>query len=602
VKLKLLVRFVCLAFAMFGTTACAQDGAPKPLVKQTIHPLHVLRRDDGVFFVDFGRDAFARLKLNLSSARNVTVRLGEKLTEANRLDQKPGGSIRFLETSVTTTANQDVLVDLPRKDARRMPAEVGPVMPFRYVELANLPQGITAEQISSNGVEQIAVHYPFDDKAAEFSCSDEKLNAIWELSKYSIKATSYARVFVDGDRERKPYEADAFINGLGWYCCTDDLTLPAFSDQYLIHHPTWPTEWIMFSVLCAWNDYLYTGDIDALRQSYPELKPKTLRALERPDGLISTARVPDAVLDAIHLHEKLRDIVDWPATERDGCEMKPVNTVVNAFHYRSLVLMAQMAKAVGNDTDESDFRSAAEKTRAAMNRQLIDSKTGIYVDGEGSDHSSLHANMFPLAFGAVPEDRREKIAAFVQSRGMACSVYGAQFLMDSLFDNGRGGDAIALMEAPGNRSWRHMTEDVGTTITLEAWDQIFKPNQDWNHAWGAAPANLIPRKVLGIEPLSPGYAKVLIWPRALGKSSPIAWGRGKVPTVKGPIRVDWKRGDQGFDLRLELPAGCTAEVHLPADWGTNCTVDGQTISGVKTDGTVIEELTTAGKHELSVGR
>ena len=26
---------------------------------------------------------------------------------------------------------------------------------------------------------------------------------------------------------------------------------------------------------------------------------------------------------------------------------------------------------------------------------------------------------------------------------------------------------------------------VGSTITLEAWDNKFKPNQDWNHAWGA---------------------------------------------------------------------------------------------------------------------
>ncbi len=26
--------------------------------------------------------------------------------------------------------------------------------------------------------------------------------------------------------------------------------------------------------------------------------------------------------------------------------------------------------------------------------------------------------------------------------------------------------------------------DTGATITWEAWDQKYKPNQDWNHAWG----------------------------------------------------------------------------------------------------------------------
>lgn len=35
--------------------------------------------------------------------------------------------------------------------------------------------------------------------------------------------------------------------------------------------------------------------------------------------------------------------------------------------------------------------------------------------------------------------------------------------------------------------------DQGSTITMEAWSLKAKPNQDWNHAWGAAPANLLPR-------------------------------------------------------------------------------------------------------------
>jgi len=26
----------------------------------------------------------------------------------------------------------------------------------------------------------------------------------------------------------------------------------------------------------------------------------------------------------------------------------------------------------------------------------------------------------------------------------------------------------------------------GSTIAMEAWDMKYKPNSDWNHAWGAA--------------------------------------------------------------------------------------------------------------------
>ena len=149
-----------------------------------------------------------------------------------------------------------------------------------------------------------------------------------------------------------------------------------------------------------------------------------------------------------------------------------------------------------------------------------------------------------------------------------------------------------------------MVEDVGTTITLEAWDTRYKPNQDWNHAWGAAPANQLPRKILGVEPLEPGYGKVLLWPRCAGAAdlAAMAWARGKVPTVKGPITVDWRHTADGFHLDLELPPRTSALVRLPSEWGKQVQVDGKPMIGTKREGTVEVELTESGKHELSVGR
>lgn len=601
------------AAATPGQDAQRSAGETKPAVWEFIKPVQVTRRSDGVYFVDFGRAAFGQLELEIAApagneaGRRIVVRLGEKLADADHLDRKPPGSVRFLETPVITAAGKSTYrVELTNADARRMPGDIGAVMPFRYVELQNMPEGTTPEELTARGVRQIAVHYPFDDNAADFVCSDEKLNAIWALCKYSIKATSFAGMFVDGDRERKPYEADAYIDQLGWYYCTDDTTLPRYTHEYLITHPTWPTEWIMFSVLMGWNDYLYTGDARSLTACYNDLKAKTLRGLEREDGLISTVKpaVPASVSQSVHFNGKLKDIVDWPAAERDGCEMLPVNTVVNAFHCRSLTLMANMAEALGKADDAAEFRRAAARTLKSLNTKLVDANTGLYVDGEGSRHSSLHANMFPLAFGLAPAERRANVSAFVRGRGMACSVYGAQFLMDALFDSGRGADAVHLMEAPGDRSWRHMVEDVGTTITLEAWDTRYKPNEDWNHAWGAAPANLLPRKVLGVEPLEGGYGKVLVWPRCAGGAdlAAVAWARGKVPTVRGPITVDWRHTAAGFYLALELPPETSAQVRLPLEWGDRVQVDGKPTIGTKHDGTVEVEVTGSGKHELSVGR
>jgi hypothetical protein len=160
--------------------------------------------------------------------------------------------------------------------------------------------------------------------------------------------------------------------------------------------------------------------------------------------------------------------------------------------------------------------------------------------------------------GLVPEAQRAHLTKWIAERGMSCSVYAAQYLLEALFDNGAASEAIALVLAPGDRSWKHMI-DSGTTITWEAWDQKYKPNQDWNHAWGAAPANLLPRFVLGARVLAPGWRRALIRPHPGQLKS----AEGKIPTPHGPILASWKN-DATFKLSLSLPRQVSACVELPA--------------------------------------
>jgi hypothetical protein len=283
------------------------------------------------------------------------------------------------------------------------------------------------------------------------------------------------------------------------------------------------------------------------------LKPKLLLDRARPDGLLVSTK------------EQIErgDIVDWPPGERDSFVLRPVNTVVNAFHLRSLALMAELAAALGRDADARAYAERERSTRRAFQEKLLDPARGLFRDGEGTEHASLHANLFPLAFGLVPAEHRRGVVEWLAGRGMACSVYAAQYLLEGLFEHGADRRALELVTAPNERSWRHML-DSGATITWEAWDLKVKPNQDWNHAWGAAPANLLTRFVLGARPLAPG------WGRALVRPHPGALTRagGRVPTPRGPVVVRWQKADR-FRMQLELPHGVTAQVQLPASEGTS---------------------------------
>jgi hypothetical protein len=489
----------------------------------------------------------------------VHIHLGEAVKDG-RIDRKPGGTIRYSHYSLVLKKGWHTYTVLIAPDKRNtgpqavlMPVYTGEVTPFRYCEIENYAGKILREMAIRE-----TVFYPFDDEESGFASSDTVLNRVWDLCKYSIKATSFAGIYVDGDRERIPYEADALINQLGHYGVAREYSLARHTLEYLIFKPTWPTEWILQTVLMAWEDYMYTGNSDLLKNYYTDLKAKALLPLADDMGFISTrtGKVTPEVLQSIHFNGTLKDIVDWPQKgilglgkneegETDGFVFQDINTVVNAYHYRALVLMGRIAEVTGHREDVLMFEERAVRLKKAFNEKLLDRKRGIYVDGWGTDHASLHANMFPLAFGLVPDRYVKTVTAFIRTRGMACSVYGSQFLMDAIYDGNDGDYGLQLLASTAERSWYNMIR-VGSTITLEAWDNKYKPNQDWNHAWGAVPANLIPRKLMGIEPLEPGFSRIRIKPQP----STLEWANILFPTEKYGWRL---KINPAFRLTWNLP-------------------------------------------------
>ena len=538
-----------------------------PLLTTDVAPIRIAAIGPQCWFVDFGKAAFGTILLTVDSpsAATLDLHLGEVLAKPDTVDREPGGTRRYQRIPLALRAGRHTYTVAIPPDARntgpaaiRMPASAGEVMPFRYCEVHGYPG--TLDGVS---IRQRVVHYAFDDQAARFACSDPTLDAIWSLCQYSMKATSFCGVYVDGDRERIPYEADAYINQLSHYGVDSEYSLARHTIRHLLRYPTWPTEWQLHMPLMAWQDYLHTGHADLLATHYDTLKAKTLWRLARADGLISTPAdpLPPDVAQSINI-AKIRDVVDWPGGERDGYVLSPINTVVNAFHFKALSVMARIAAALGREPDAQDFLRRAERVRDAINTVLFNPASGLYLDGEGVDHSSQHANFFPLAMGIVPDNRQPAVVAFLIRKGMACSVYAAQYLLEALYAAGQPDQAMKLMtDRTTDRSWAHMIYNVGTTITLEAWDNRYKPNQDWNHAWGAAPGNIIPRCLMGIEPIEPGFARVRIRPQ-LGT---LRHASIRLPTVRGPIEVAIRRETSSRHMALHVPANMVAEVHIPAD-------------------------------------
>ena len=523
---------------------------------------------------DFEKAAFGKLRITLTADRadSVTVIIGERLKDG-RIEHTPRvSSVVYDEIGLRVKAGTKTYVVEPNRDVRNtgpmaVPTQdyVGVVAPFRFCTIEGIspsggPSGAAPEGgISVVKAERISYHYPFDATAASFRCSNDTLNAIWDLCHYSLEPCSFLGIWVDGNRERIPYEYDALIAQLCHYGSDAEYSIDRRTLEWLLEKPTWPTEWVLYAVEIAWNDYLWTGDGRALRANYELLKAHGLDALRQEVGLVSTkmGQSPE-FLESIR-RGTITDIVDWPhnGIEDDGFVYTDYNAVVNALYYRTLLRLKGIAGVLGEPgcgEDARRFALEAEVTSKAFEKAFFNPETGLYEDGPDTGHSSLHTNMMAILCGLVPEDRVPAVADFIQSRGLNCSIFGAHNLLEALYAAGRGSYALELMLRDDLRSWYNGLR-LGTTITLEAWDDSFKPNQDWNHIAGAAPGNAIPFGLMGIRPLEPGFAKVEIRPQP----GSLKWAEITLPTIRGAIFVSLRGGK----MKVTLPANMTAYVYLP---------------------------------------
>jgi alpha-L-rhamnosidase len=591
------------------------DISHSPLTIDIQKPKLIVKKENGDYFLDFGKDAFCQLQLHINSKKNdsIWIEVAEALDGPNNLFLS-NGNIRYKKITLFVEKGlHDYSINWPadvKRNSRtpvQMPGYIGEVFPFRYVNIHNF-SGL----INSSSVTRKMVYYPFNDNASSFVSSDTLLNNIWELSKYSIKATSFTGYYLDGDRERVPYEGDALINQLSHYSVDAEYSMARRSMAYLIYHPTWPTEWSLQNIPLAWNDYLYTGDASFLKTYYKELQSKILMPLAGENGLISTKtnKQTNEFLKSIYITKSfdgkadLKDIVDWPKEvayigaekehpgESDGYVFTTYNAVVNAFYFQNLKLMHKIALVLNKTADAKLYEGKADQVYQSFQRVFVDKTTHLIKDGDSTLHTSLHANMFALGFGLVPKEHIQTVTNFIATRRMACSVYGAQFLLDALYDAGASDYALSLLIAKTERSWYNMLR-VGSTITMEAWDIKYKPNLDWNHAWGAAPANIIVRKLMGVEPISPGGDQIQIKPQ-LGS---LGFATLKTTLLKGVVEVSYQKNKLNDQIAISIPGATTGKICLaynplkPKIW-----MDGLALNIQPVDGYFIVTQVPSGKH------
>jgi len=516
---------------------------PTAKVQQQLHtPVSVVEKSPGNYFIDYGRTWVGGLSLNVTGTAGqvLDIRYGEVTSAAQTVKYATSGGNSYQDKWTLKAGPQHL--------------ETWGMRVFRYVEVLGAPTGLTAASFPAE-----AYVYPYDAAAGVFDSSDTNLNQVWQLSKNSIEALN-GNLYVDSwERERGAYEADSYLQMMSNFYTSSDPTLGNYSIAYLLKGRTWPTEWPMYIILAMHDSYQQTGDVAALTTNYAALKSKLpTKWFEASSGLIRKTTGSSGAGSCNDC-----DIVDWPSTERDGYVFTQYNTVINAISYRSYTDMAQIATATGNAADAADFLAKANAIKTAVNARMWDATTGAYRDGLNSDgsvvnHEAVQASVFATAFGLADDSQAAAVASYIGTRGMVCSVYCAAFLLEALYNGGRGDIAYSLLTSTGQRSWMNMIS-AGAGATMEAWDLSLKSNTTYSHPWAASPAYNVPQGMFGIRPTTPGYDTFDIKPQP----NSVTWAHVTVPTLKGQIGAAFDTVSGGIDNGVYVPANSAARVYVP---------------------------------------
>ena len=506
----------------------------------------VTRLSDGSYVVDLGKEIIGSIRLTVDSPKQQTVTLlyGE--------EKNNDGTVKSKMRTGNVYEEQWVL-----KKGEQTLEGIG-MKCFRYIQIKNFPAALTAEQITG-----LTIRQEFDDSQSSFSSSNQMLNEIYEMTKYTVKTAAQSQYVDSQSRERKTYEGDILVQMMSSFSFLDDYSLARHSLDYVVNNPTWPAEYQLFAITAAWQEYLYSGDIAFLRDHYDQLK----------NALYDSSY--NSNLGLVHNPGKVV-MVDWPYSQRDSYEVS--NTAYNtAFN-------AVCSAALGYGDDASFLKERSDVIKQNMISRLYDQNTGRFYDGlteAGAvvNHCAQHATAFSLACGIYADQAMaDRMSATIVADGtIRMSVYGSYFLLDGLYQSGSGTLARQFMSNPdtqySSNSWAYMLKKLGATMSTEAWSPEAKGNMTFSHAWGSSPASQIVRGMFGIKPTAPGFSQfeVKVQPGGLTE------GAVEIPTVKGTIPVSFRLAQDGvITVRVSVPANTQAQVLLPAnaDGSRSVTVNG----------------------------
>jgi hypothetical protein len=247
--------------------------------------------------------------------------------------------------------------------------------------------------------------------------------------------------------------------------------------------------------------------------------------------------------------------LDWSGLFKEG-----YSTVYNLWLLIALERLAEMSRKADKPDEARRLTAWANRLRKALGRVVKPDGTlcdGLTFKGNPVEQCSIHSQTLAIIAGFQPAHNAKRIETvllpFIRgeaSPAITPSSYWITYVFEVLTAEGCGADVVRFIR----EKWTPMC-DHGTT-----WE-TFAPRaglESFSHAWSAHPLYHFMQTIGGIRQYSAAWKKIVFEPVFEGDSNDTV-----VPTPHGKIRSSWKRRGTQIEVRLALPDGVSATVHLP---------------------------------------
>ena len=307
----------------------------------------------------------------------------------------------------------------------------------------------------------------------------------------------------------------------------------------------------------CWHHYLYTGDLEALKEPYPRLIrfAQYLHGIRGRDGLLPVENIG---LPSVW--------IDHNAYERQRHKQCAFNLYAAAMLEHAL---APICRAFGDRKQEKAARNFGRDLLAAAAGKFWSPEREIFANNlpwvkeEGKvrmcDRSLATAVLFDQCPGKNAGPALRALAECPPEMGFSYPANAGW----RLWALAKGGRADVILQDLRER-WATMDSVKLNNTLQEDWQARPDSGQQWSHC-AVVPLYIAYMGLAGIRPLEPGFRRVEIRPQPADLSQLELVAR----TVRGPLifRSLGNRGNR--ELSLEMPQGCEGEIVLPEQESVN---------------------------------